>query len=82
MSDFNRYSSVGEMLSTLQWDSLKKRRDIQSLCVLYKILNGLIDVSLPECMIKKTLLSLEVTTKDLLQYLQQLIAISTVFFHE
>ena len=28
----------------------------------------------------KTLLSLEVTTKDLLQYLQQLIAISTVFF--
>ena len=31
MSDFNRYSSVGEMLSTLQWASLKKRRDIQSL---------------------------------------------------
>ena len=31
MSDFNRYSSVSEMLSTLQWASLKKRRDIQSL---------------------------------------------------
>ena len=57
MSDFNRYSSVGEMLSTLQWDSLKKRRDIQSLCVLYKILNGLIDVSLPECMIKNSLIT-------------------------
>ena len=57
MSAFNRYSSVGEMLSTLQWDSLKKRRDIQSLCVLYKILNGLIDVSLPECMIKNSLIT-------------------------
>ena len=51
MSDFNRYSSVSDMLSVLQWDSLKKRRDTQSLCVLYKILNGLIDVSLPGCMI-------------------------------
>ena len=45
------------MLSTLQWDSLKKRRDIQFLCVLYKILNGLIDVSLPECMIKNSLIT-------------------------
>ena len=57
MSDFNRYSSVSEMLSTLQWDSLEKRRDIQSLCVLYKILNGLIDVSLPECMSNNSLIT-------------------------
>ena len=57
MSNFNRYSSVSEMLSTLQWDSLKKRRDTQSLCVLYKILNGLIDVSLPGCMIKNPLVT-------------------------
>jgi len=57
MSDFNRYSSVSEMLSILQWDSLKKRRDTQSLCVLYKILNGLIDVLLPGCMIKNPLVT-------------------------
>ena len=57
MSDFNRYSSVSEMLSILQWNSLKKWRDTQSLCVLYKILNGLIDVLLPGCMIKNPLVT-------------------------
>ena len=57
MSDFNRYSSVREMLSILQWDSLKKRQDIQSLCVLYKILNGLTDVLLPGWMIKIPLIT-------------------------
>jgi len=49
MSDYSRHSSVSSTLSYLDWDTLKKRRDIQLLCVFYKIINGLIDVSLPEC---------------------------------
>ena len=46
------------MLSTLQWASLKKRHYIQSLCVLYKIINGLIDVSLPGCVTKNSLVTI------------------------
>ena len=61
------------MLSALQWDSMKKRRDTQSLCVLYKIINGLIDFSLPGCIIKKTL-SLEDTIKDSLIYAQHAVS--------
>ena len=39
------------MISVLNWKSLKQRRDIQSLCIFYKILNSLVDVSLPTCLI-------------------------------
>ena len=57
MSDYSRFSSVSAMLSGLQWDTLKRRRDVQSLCVFYKIINGLVDVSLPECIITNPLVT-------------------------
>ena len=43
----SRLNSVSATLSDLLWDALKIR-DIQSLCVVYKIVS---DVSLPECVI-------------------------------
>ena len=83
MSDFNRYSSVSEMLSTLQWGSLKKRRDIQSpLCVLYKILNGLIDVSLPGCMINNSLITRGHNKRFVTISSTVIIATSSAFFHD
>ena len=57
MSDFDRYSSVSEMLSTLQWESLKNRRDNQSLLILFKLINGLVDVHIPECMVNNSLIT-------------------------
>ena len=55
MSDHERFSSVSNMISVLNWKSLKQRRDIQSLCIFYKILNGLVDVSPPICLISNQL---------------------------
>ena len=55
MSDHERFSSVSNMISVLNWKSLKQRRDIQSLCIFYKILNGLVDVSPPTCLIPNQL---------------------------
>ena len=55
MSDYERFSSVSNMISVLNWKSLKQRRDIQSLCIFYKILNGLVDVSPPICLISNQL---------------------------
>jgi len=57
MSDFDRYSSVSEMLSTLRWDSLKNRRGNQSLSIFYKLVNGLVDVHIPECMVNNSLVT-------------------------
>ena len=51
MSDYNRYSNVNNMLSILNWKSLKQQKDNQSLSILYKILNGLVDVVPPNCVI-------------------------------
>jgi len=50
MSDYNRYSSVSNMISALGWKSLKQHRNIQTLCVFYKILNGLVDVVPLDCL--------------------------------
>ena len=55
MSDHERFSSVSTMISVLNWMSLKQRRDIQSLCIFYKILNGLVDVSPPTCLMPNQL---------------------------
>ena len=37
--DFNRCSSVSNMLAQLQWSSLEKRRSDSHLCMFYKILH-------------------------------------------
>ena len=54
MSDFDRYSSVSEMLSTLE--SLKNKRDNQFLLILFKLISGLVDVHIPECMVNNFLI--------------------------
>jgi len=54
MSDFDKYSSVSEML---QWDSLKNRRDNKSLFIFYKLVNGPVDVHIPECMVNNSLVT-------------------------
>ena len=43
------------MISVLNWKSLKQKREIQLFCIFYKILNGLIDVSPPVCLISNKL---------------------------
>jgi len=50
MSDYNRCSSISNMISVLGWRSLKQRRNIQTLCIFYKILNSLVDVKPPDCL--------------------------------
>ena len=50
----NRYrntSSVGSMLNTLGWPSLRKRRQTARLSMLYKILNGIVHCNLKEKLI-------------------------------
>ena len=44
LSDYNRYSSVSNMLKQLQWSSLEKRRSDSRLCMFYRILH---DPNLP-----------------------------------
>ena len=55
VSDHKQFSSVSNMISVLNWKSLKQRRDIQSLCIFYKILNGLVDVLPPIYLISSQL---------------------------
>ena len=47
MSDYNHTSSVTVMLQDLNWDTLSSRRQTSSLCLLYKILHNIVDVTLP-----------------------------------
>ena len=47
MSDYNCTSSVTIMLQDLNWDTLSSRRQTSRLCLLYKILHNIVDVTLP-----------------------------------
>ena len=51
MSNYDRYSSVSDMLSMLHMSTLEERRNAQSLSIFYKILNNLVDISLPDYII-------------------------------
>ena len=46
-SDYNRTSSVTVMLDNLNWSTLISRRQTSRLCLLYKIIHNLVDVTLP-----------------------------------
>ena len=46
-SDYNRTSSVIVMLDNLNWSTLISRIQTSRLCLLYKIIHNLIDVTLP-----------------------------------
>ena len=42
--DYLRTSSVTEMISTLGWDTLQKRRDLARLSMMYRIVHHLVDI--------------------------------------
>ena len=43
-NDYRRTSSVTEMISTLGWDTLQKRRDLARLSMMYRIVHHLVDI--------------------------------------
>ena len=43
-NDYRRTSSVTEMISTLGWDTLQKRRDLARLSMMYRIEHHLVDI--------------------------------------
>ena len=47
MSDYNHTSSITVMLQDLNWDTLSSRRQTSKLCIPYKILHNIVDVTLP-----------------------------------
>ena len=49
MSNYDRYSSVSEMLSRLHLSRSELRQNAYSLSIFYKLMNNLVDVSLPDC---------------------------------
>jgi hypothetical protein len=44
-NDFSRQSSVTEMVNSLHWTTLQKRRDMARVTMLYKIKHDLVDVT-------------------------------------
>ena len=46
-SDYSRYSSVTGMTHSLGWDSLEKRRYIDSVTLMYKVVHNLVLIPLP-----------------------------------
>ena len=51
MSDHRRISSVSAMLTFLQWQSVKTQHRELHLTMLYKIIHGLVELSLPDYII-------------------------------
>ena len=43
-NEYRRTSSVTEMISTLGWDTLQKRRDLARLSMMYRIVHHLVDI--------------------------------------
>ncbi len=46
--DYKRTSSVSEMISSLQWDSLENRRLLSQVSMFFKICNGHVNIKLPD----------------------------------
>ena len=46
-SDYSRYSSVTGMTQSLGWDDLEKRRNVESVMMMYKVVNNLVLIPLP-----------------------------------
>ena len=47
-SNFDRQSSVTEMVKQLGWRSLEQRRADARLCLFYKVIHGLVAVAIPD----------------------------------
>jgi len=69
LGDYQRGSSVTEMLKRLEWDTLEKRRMIATLSAFNKIRLGLTGISLPPWIIP--------STRDPLKYIQPTSRINT-----
>ena len=46
-SDYSSYSNVSSILQSLGWDSLEKRRTLDSLTIMYKAINNLVYLPFP-----------------------------------
>ena len=47
LSNYQRTSSVTTMLETLKWDTLENRRLLAQTTMFYKIINGIVNISIP-----------------------------------
>ena len=47
LGDYAKTTTVTSLQSQLNWQTLEERRSMACLCLFYKILNGLVAVSLP-----------------------------------
>ena len=45
MNNYNRTASVTEMLNSLQWHTLEKRRNNLRAALMYKIINDMVDIN-------------------------------------
>ena len=54
--NYSQYSSVSEMISRLNWDSLEYRRTMSSLTLFFKIYYGLVNIHFPPCVVPKRIL--------------------------
>ena len=48
VGDYQRTSSVTTMLETLNWDTLEHRRLLAQATMFYKIINGIVNISIPQ----------------------------------
>ena len=84
LSDYNRYSSVSNMLKQLQWSSLEKRWSDSRLCMFYRILH---DPNIP-IEIPHYIIPTQYPTRNdhphhyILYRMPPLLTISRVFFSE
>ena len=53
LGDYNRTSSVTDMLDKLKWDTLEQRREMQCLSAFHKVLNGKLDLDINRYAVRK-----------------------------
>ena len=59
INDYNRHSTVSNVISILGWKGLEQHRNIQTFC---KTVNGLVDVKQPDCLTPIRHLSLDLSS--------------------
>ena len=78
LSDYNRYSSVNNMLTQLQWPSLEKRQSDSHLCMFYRILH---DPDMP-IEIPHYIISTQYPTRNDHPYLYILPHASSIYYYQ
>ena len=79
--DYRHTSSVTNMLHILQWPTLEKKRVVsRAIMIIFKIINGLIDIPVePPILTSNNLLTIEATSRNLSNCQQGLMHISIPF---